>query len=57
MDFALHGIRSNVFNDYFFFRGDGEEIKGNGPGGGLQERRRMAKELTRKRRSNIAAIQ
>lgn len=40
-----------------FFGGDGEERKGNGQGGGLQERRRMAKELTRNRRSDIAAIQ
>lgn len=57
VEFALHGIRTNVFNNWFFFGGDGEERKGNGQGGGLQAWRRMAKELTRNRRSNIAAIQ
>lgn len=57
MDFAPHGIRTNIYNNYFCFRGVGEERKGNGQGGGLQERRRMAKELSRNRRSDTAAMQ
>lgn len=57
MDFAPHVIRTNIYNNYFCFRGVGEERKGNGQGGGLQERRRMAKELSRNRRSDTAAVQ
>ena len=30
MDFAPHGIRTNIYNNYFCFRGVGEERKGNG---------------------------